>query len=79
MALETGTYISDLVSTNPVHATDDVSQGDDHIRLIKSTLLATFPNITGAVTVTHGELNLLGGLSGVQPLDTDLTAIAAAL
>lgn len=77
MALESATYISDLVATNPVHATDDVSVGDDHIRLLKSTLLATFPNITGAVTVTHTELNLLAGLSGVQPLDADLTAIAA--
>ncbi len=77
MALETGTYISDLVSTNPVHASDDVSQGDDHIRLIKSTLLNTFPNVTGAMNASHTELNLLVGLSGVQPLDTDLTAIAA--
>ena len=33
MALETGTYISDLVATNPV-ASDAKSQGDDHIRLI---------------------------------------------
>lgn len=42
MALETGTYIDDLVATNPT-ATDDVSEGDDHIRLIKSTVKATIP------------------------------------
>ena len=30
MALETGTYISDLVSTNPV-ATDGLSESDNHL------------------------------------------------
>jgi hypothetical protein len=47
MALEVGTYISDLVSTNPA-AGDAKSQGDDHIRLIKTVLLATFPAGTQA-------------------------------
>ena len=58
MALESGTYISDLVSSNP-GSTDTVAQGDDHIRLIKALLLATFPNITGAVTGTHTQLNAI--------------------
>jgi hypothetical protein len=49
MGLEIGTYISDLNPNNPVHATDQVGEGDDHLRLIKSTILNTFPNITGAV------------------------------
>jgi len=31
MALESGTYLDDLVNTNPT-ATDNVSQGDDHLR-----------------------------------------------
>lgn len=65
MGLETATYISGLNASNPVHATDQVSQGDDHIRLVKSTLLATFPNITGAMTASHLELNYLDGLTGV--------------
>jgi microcystin-dependent protein len=38
-------------------STDAISAADDHIRLIKSTLLATFPNITGAMNATHTELN----------------------
>ena len=42
MALETGTYVNDLVATNPVGATDDIAQGDDHLRLIKSILRNTF-------------------------------------
>jgi hypothetical protein len=44
--LEAATYISDLVSTNPAVA-DATNQGDDHIRLIKAAIKATFPNITG--------------------------------
>ena len=62
MGLETGTYISDLNSSNPV-AGDPVNEGDDHIRLVKSTVKATFPSITGAVTATHTELNLLDGVT----------------
>lgn len=66
MALETATYISGLVATNPL-SSDPKSQGDDHLRLIKATILATFPNITGAVTATHTELNYVTGVtSGIQ-------------
>lgn len=60
MALETGTYINSLVATNPA-ATDGLAQADDHMRLIKSTIKATFPNLTGAVNATHTELNVLDG------------------
>lgn len=56
MPLETAAYISDLESANPA-GTDQLAQGDEHIRLIKATLLATFPNITGAITKTQDELN----------------------
>jgi microcystin-dependent protein len=66
MALESGTYIDSLVATNPT-GTDDRSQGDDHLRLIKSTVLNTFPNITGAVTATQAELNLLAGVTSLIP------------
>lgn len=70
MALETGTYVDDLVTTNPVGGTDPFSQGDDHLRLIKSVLKTTFPNATkpfylpelpaaktGAYTVIATDLN----------------------
>lgn len=60
MGLETGTYISDLVATNPT-ASDPVAQGDDHTRLLKSTIKASFPNINGAVTPTPAQLNRLTG------------------
>ena len=63
MALESTTYIDGLVITNPT-GTDPRSQGDDHLRLIKSTLRSTFPNVAGAMTATHTELNLIDGYTG---------------
>ncbi len=47
MGLETGTYVEDLVVTNPVGATDAKAQGDDHLRLIKTVLKNTFPGMAG--------------------------------
>lgn len=60
MGLESATFINGLVDTNPT-ASDNTNQGDNHIRLIKSTLKATFPGITGAVTVTHSDINSVTG------------------
>lgn len=44
MPLETGTRINDLTVTNPT-SSDPVGQGDDHLRLIKSVLVGTLPNM----------------------------------
>jgi len=56
MALETGTYIDSLNAANPA-ATDALSQADEHFKLIKATIKATFPNLTGAVTATQSDIN----------------------
>jgi hypothetical protein len=58
MSVESATFISGLDATRPL-GTDPKSQGDDHLRLIKVTLLNTFPNVTGAVNATHTQLNQL--------------------
>ena len=42
MALETGNFISALVRTNPL-SSDNISEGDDHLQLIKKILQKTFP------------------------------------
>lgn len=78
MGLETGTYIDDLVAANPT-STDLVKFGDDHIRLIKSVLLATFPNIDGAVNPTVAQLNYLVGVTSLiqDQLDARLAAATA--
>lgn len=70
MSLETATYISDLVTTNPT-ASDPKSQGDDHIRLVKSTIKTTFPNVTGAVTPTHTQLNYVTGVTSAIQTQID--------
>lgn len=59
MALESATYINQLVAANPT-LSDPKAQGDDHLRMIKSVLKNTFPNVTGAVTLTQAQINALG-------------------
>jgi hypothetical protein len=55
-------FIDDLVDTNPVEG-DDVAEGNEHIQGIKNVLGNSFPAITGAVTSTHTELNILDGVT----------------
>lgn len=54
MALETGTYISDLVATNPT-STDAKSQGDDHLRLVKTALKNSLAGFSGLVLAVGTE------------------------
>lgn len=61
--LETATYINQLNASYPT-GTDPYSTTDDHLRLLKATIKNSFPNITGAMTATQGELNLLVGKTG---------------
>jgi len=63
MGLETVTHISDLATANPL-GTDPRSEGDNHIRNIKTAIKTDFPNISGAMTATHTELNVLDGVTG---------------
>jgi len=48
MALESATYISGLVDTNPT-GSDSISQGDDHLRLIKKVVQDSLPDADQAV------------------------------
>lgn len=81
MALESASFIDGLVASNPIGGTDPKSQGDDHIRLLKSVLKSTFPNLTGAVTLTQAQINAFwtrnviagDGLTGGGTLDADRT------
>lgn len=56
MTVETATLISDLDPNLP-SAADGMSEGDNHLRLIKSTIQATFANINAAITATDEQLN----------------------
>jgi hypothetical protein len=72
MPLESASFINGLDANNPAGG-DSLSQADDHLRLIKATIKATFPNVTGAVTPTQAQFNQLASgtvatLDGTQTL-----------
>ena len=72
MALESATYISELVDTNPV-VSDPVGQGDDHLRMLKTVLKTQFSGLAGttAITTDESEMNLLdGGYEGTAVVST---------
>lgn len=73
MGLETPTYISDLNSAWPLGA-DGKNTADDHLRNLKAAVKATFPNVTGAVTATHTQLNAVV-TNGAAVASTSGTAI----
>lgn len=71
MALESVVNIADFTVTNPT-ATDPKSQGDDHIRNIKTALKNDFAGFTGAVLVSGVD----GGAADVYTL-TPANALVA--
>ena len=70
MPIETFNYIDSLNTANPT-ATDNVSEGDDHLRGLKTTLKNTFPNVTGAITATETELNYVDGVTSAIQTQLD--------
>jgi hypothetical protein len=80
MTVETATNISQLNASYPA-ASDPKSEGDDHIRLVKSTLQATFPGITGVETssATSNVATKVATTSQVQAAILAATGITAVL
>ena len=74
MGLENPTYISDLNPLWPLGASDPKSEGDNHLRIIKSTLQATFPNMDNGepVNASEEEVNVLVGVSTSSTLAVQL-------
>lgn len=56
MSVEIATVITDLNEGLPA-VDDPKSEGDDHFRLIKRVLRYCFPSISGAITLSHDEIN----------------------
>jgi hypothetical protein len=75
MALETGNYISSLVKTNPV-SSDNVSEGDDHLQLIKKILKQNFPVGTNEVGPDQA-VQVLIAKSSAPTVDTSASGHAA--
>lgn len=65
MPTETATTINQLDATKPA-GSEPLAEADDHLRLLKSTIKATFPNVTGATTVTHTALSALTAPAGAR-------------
>ena len=79
MTVETASYISQLDPTFPASG-DQKSEGDNHLRLVKSVLKTQFPNFgTAAMNATTTELNYMVGVTSlVQNQLNTLTSAKAA-
>ena len=52
MSLEVASWVTQLVDTNPT-TTDPVSQGDDHLKMVKLVLKNSFPSTSIAAIVPN--------------------------
>lgn len=71
MPYEDAKFISQLVPTQP-QGGESISEGDNHLRLIKEAVKGSFPNISSRVDSTPAELNAVGQTAtDVAKLKTD--------
>lgn len=72
MPLESATFVADLVSANPVGATDPKSDGDNHIRMLKQVLQNSFPGLNRAL-----NLKAVGGAMEYKAANFNITSADA--
>jgi microcystin-dependent protein len=84
MGIETATFVTDLVNTNP-GSSDLRNQGDDHLRLLKTVLQSTFPtaskafyNPTSAAKSVDFTV-VLADMNKIFVVDTTAGAVTATL
>ncbi len=70
MAVESATYPSQLNTALPT-AADMVSEGDDHLRLLKTVVKTTFPNVAGVISATDVQLNYVTGVTSAIQTQID--------
>ena len=76
MASENGDYPNSIdVGTNGPESTGDPTEGWDYIKNIRHIVATTFANLTGAVTATHTELNLLSGKTALSEKDQTILSV----
>ena len=79
MPIEDAKYISQLVPTSP-QGGESISEGDDHLRTIKTAVKGSFPNVNAAVTMTPEQLNSIPQLAGdIATLETAVEGLGADL
>lgn len=74
MTVETALYPPSLNTAWPLSG-DLITEGDNQIRLVKTVVKTTMPNITGAITATHTQLNHMVGVTA--PVQTQIDTKAA--
>jgi len=78
MPIEVATYVSQLVSSNPVGVSDIVGQGDDHFRLLKAVIQNTFPNANKMFRFPITVAPVVGNYTVVFPDDMNKTVPVSA-
>lgn len=74
MTVETAIYPTQLNTTLPT-SSDFVAEGDDHLRLLKTVLKTTFPNLGGAWNATQAEANYIVGVT--SPIQAQINSKGA--
>lgn len=74
MTVETALYPTQLNPSWPL-STDMVSEGDNHICLVKTVIKTTFPNVAGVVSASNIELSYAAGVT--SPIQTQIAAKGA--
>lgn len=74
MTVETALYPTQLNTTLPTPS-DFVSEGDDHLRLLKKVVKTTFPNLGGAWNATQTEANYIVGVT--SPIQAQINSKGA--
>lgn len=74
MTLDAATFVGNMDQTLPA-LTDLISEGDDHIRTIKTCVKNSFPNVAGAVGAGHADLAALSGSADIVATPTPLWAL----
>jgi len=75
MTVETAEFISGLVASDP-QGSDSISEGDDHLRVIKTAVQGTFPNGNAAINGIHtGLLEPTSRSAGQFWFDTTLNVL----
>lgn len=73
MPIESGSFIGDLNPSYPL-GTDPRAQGDDHLRLIKTALRSTFPNLSGR----FGRVQVKTAAYSLHPTDNTSAIVCTA-
>lgn len=75
MPAENASYINQLKPNQP-QGGESISEGDDHLRVIKEAVVGSFPQIGGTVNSTHEDLNKVPDLiTDVAAVKTELDAL----